>query len=122
VSRECGVARLAVVALVIACGCSRDASPPPAPAAPVDVLAAVPPWVAVGVGGIQHVNVSGGVPPYFVATEPDSIARVDIASADSTTAILKITGLITSSGGTQVVVKDHTPDAAKSVSIPVTVF
>jgi len=115
-------AHIAVLALVLAGACSKDSSPPVAPAAPSRVLSAVPPWVAVGVGGIQHVSVSGGVPPYLIAAGPDSIARVEISSADSSTAVVKITGLIASPGGTQVTVKDHTPDSAKSVSIPVSVF
>jgi len=116
------VACSAAAAVVLAGGCAKDASPPAAPAAPSNVLAAVPPWVAVGVGGIQHVDVSGGVPPYVIAAGPDSIARVEIASADSSTAVLKITGVITSSIGTQVRVEDHTPGGVKSVVIPVTVF
>jgi len=110
------------VALILLSGCAKDAPQPAAPTAPADVLAAVPPWVAVGIGGIQHVDVSGGVPPYVIAAGPDSIARVEISSADSTTAILKITGVISSSSGTNVIVNDHTPGTPKTVSIPVTVF
>ena len=117
-----GVACAAALAIALSAGCSKNSSPPPAPAAPSNVLAAVPPWVAVGVGGIQHVDVSGGVPPYVITAGPDSIARVDIASADSTTAVLKITGLITSSSGTKITVSDHTSGTSKSVDIPVTVF
>jgi len=117
-----GLACIAAAALALAGGCAKDAPPAPAPTAPSTVLAAVPPWVAVGVGGIQHVDVSGGVPPYVIASGPDSIARVDISSADSSTAVLKITGIITSSSGTQVTVRDHTPGDPKSVVIPVTVF
>ena len=114
--------RVAALALACLSGCAKDSPQPPAPTAPSDVLAAVPPWVAVGIGGIQHVNVSGGVPPYVIAAGPDSIARVEISSADSSTAVLKITGLISSSSATQVTVKDHTPGSARSVAIPVTVF
>ena len=110
------------VALILLSGCAKDAPQPAAPSAPADVLAAVPPWVAVGIGGIQHVDVSGGVPPYVIAARPDSIARVEISSADSSTAILKITGVISSSSGTHVIVNDHTPGVPKTVSIPVTVF
>ncbi|HTO94910.1 MAG TPA: hypothetical protein VMM80_11040 [Bacteroidota bacterium] len=117
-----GVVFAAALAIVLSPGCSKDSSPPPAPTAPSNVLAAVPPWVAVGVGGIQHVDVSGGVPPYVIRAGPDSIARVEISSADSTTAILKITGLITSSNGTKITVNDHTPGTSKTVDIPVTVF
>ncbi|HTY58985.1 MAG TPA: hypothetical protein VMF59_09210 [Bacteroidota bacterium] len=104
--------------------CSKDSTAPPtqpqvgAPAG----LSAVPPTVAVGIGGIQHVNVTGGTPPYSIASAPGAIATADIANADSSIAVLKITGVTVASVATSVVVRDNTPSSPKTVSIPITVF
>ena len=104
--------------------CSKDSTAPPtqpqvgAPAG----LYAVPPTVAVGIGGVQHVNVTGGTPPYSIASGPGAIAAADLANADSSVAVLKITGVTVASVATSVVVKDNTPSSPKTVSISVMVF
>jgi hypothetical protein len=82
----------------------------------------VPPSVAVGIGGVQHVNVSGGMPPYSIATGPAAIATVELSNADSMSAVLKIMGVTAASVPTSVTVKDNTPSRPKTVSVPVTVF
>jgi len=115
---------LTVPLLAGVCACSKhDPAPPTQP--PMEnqaVLYAVPPWVSVGIGGIQHVNVSGGVPPYTITSEPGAIATVSIADADSAIAVLKIMGVAAASASTSVTVRDNTPSSPKTVSIPVTVF
>ena len=119
-----GAASLLLAAvLLVFCSCAKNAGPPTEPPPPpANVLAAVPTWVAVGIGGIQHVKVSGGTPPYVIAQGPNATATVEIADADSTVAVLKITGVTPSPSNTQVTVRDNTPSTPKSVTIPVTVF
>jgi hypothetical protein len=119
-----GLRSCIVAALIMgAAACSKNDLPPTQPqvGAPA-VLAAVPPSVAVGIGGVQHVNVSGGMPPYSITTGPGSIATADLSNADSAVAILKIMGVTVASAPTTVTVRDNTPSAPKSVSIPITVF
>jgi hypothetical protein len=76
----------------------------------------------VGNGGIQHVNVSGGNPPYSIASGPASIAAVEIADADSAVAVLKITGATASAETTAVTVRDNTRSSPKTVSISIYTF
>lgn len=111
-------------ALLLGAGaCSKNDSPPTQPQVNASSgLAAVPPSVSVGIGGVQHVNVSGGMPPYSIATGPGSIATADLSNADSAIAVLKIMGVTVASAPTTVTVKDNTPSAPKTVSIPITVF
>ena len=112
-------------ALVVGAGaCSKDSSPPPTQPQlnTPPSLSAVPPSVSVGIGGVQHVNVSGGTPPYSIAAGPSTIATVDLSNADSSIAVLKIMGVTVASVPTTVTVKDNTPSVPKTVSVPVTVF
>jgi hypothetical protein len=115
---------LCAVMIVGAGACSKNSSSPPTQPVSVDttILYAVPPWVAVGNGGIQHVNVSGGNPPYSIASGPASIAAVEIADADSAVAVLKITGATASAETTAVTVRDNTRSSPKTVSISIYTF
>ncbi len=115
---------LFAVMLVGAGACSKDNASPPTQPVSVDttILYAVPPWVAVSNGGIQHVNISGGNPPYSIASGPASIVTVEIAGADSTVAVLKITGATASAETTAVTVRDNTRSSPKTVSIPIYTF
>lgn len=112
------------VMLVGAGACSKNSPSPPTQPVAVDTtfLYAVPPWVAVSNGGIQHVSISGGNPPYVIASGPASIATVEISNADSTVAILKVTGAATSAETTAVTVRDNTRLSPKTVSIPIYTF
>jgi hypothetical protein len=113
-----------VAAMAVATGCSKDsASSPTQPQInPPTGLSAVPPVVSVGIGGVQHVNVGGGTPPYVIMAGPSTIATVDMTNADSTVAILKIMGVTVASTPTSVTVRDNTTPTPKTVSVPVTVF
>jgi hypothetical protein len=116
-----------VVSVIVVMGfsaCSKDSAAPPTQpqVGTPPSLAAVPPAVSVGIGGIQHVNVSGGTPPYSIAAGPGAIATAALSNADSMVAVIKITGISVASVPTSVVVRDNTPSAPKTVSIPVTVF
>jgi len=115
---------LPLVLLAGVCACSKQGSGPPTQPQTDNqgVLYAVPPWVSVGIGGVQHVNVSGGVPPYSIASGPGAIATVSIADADSSIAVLKIMGVTAASAPTSVTVRDNTPSSPKTVSVPVSVF
>lgn len=114
---------LAAALLMGAGACSKTDSPPTQPQISTTAgLAAVPPSVAVGIGGVQNVNVSGGMPPYSIATGPSSIATAAISNADSTIAVLKIMGVTVASAPTTVTVRDNTPSAPKTVSISISVF
>jgi hypothetical protein len=115
---------LFAVMLVGAGACSKNSAPPPTQPIVVDttILYAVPPWVAVSNGGIQHVSVSGGNPPYSIASGPASIATVEIANADSAIAVLKITGAAVSAETTAVTVRDNTRSSPKTVSISIYTF
>ena len=120
------VIQLPLFALLLAGAgaCSKDSPPPPTQPVAVDTtfLYAVPPWVAVSNGGIQHVIISGGNPPYSIASGPASIATVEISNADSTIAVLKITGAAVSAETTAVTIRDNTRLTPKKVSIPIYTF
>jgi hypothetical protein len=113
------------VALLVGAGaCSKDSSMPPTQpqVTPPAGLYAVPPTVYVGIGGVQHVNVAGGIPPYSISAGPGLIATAGLSDADSSVAVLKIMGVTPASDPTTVTVKDNTPSAPKTVSIAITVF
>lgn len=111
------------VAMLVVSGCTKESVAPTQPKAPQLVgLSAVPPVVAVGIGGVQHVNVGGGIPPYVIVQGPRPIATVDISDADSSIAILKIMGVTVDSIPTAVTVRDNTSPLPRTVSVPVTVF
>ncbi len=103
--------------------CSKETSVAPTqPGGATAVLYAVPPKVSVGIGGVQHVNVFGGTPPYVITSGPAAIATVEISDADSSTAILKIMGVTAASDTTAVTVRDNTRPVPKTVTVPVSVF
>jgi hypothetical protein len=110
--------------LLGAAGCSKDSSTGPTqPQVTVTPrLSAVPPTVSVGIGGVQHVSVSGGTPPYSIASGPSLIASAALSNADSSIAVLQIMGVTTASVPTAVTVKDNSPSTPKTVSISITVF
>jgi len=120
---RCVGLRVVAVVLLIAFGsCSKKTvvlEPQPALAAG---LHAVPPTVAVGVGGVQHVAVSGGIPPYNISSGPSAIATVQLMNADSTTATLKIMGVTPATDATSITVQDNTPTNPLSITVPVSVF
>jgi len=112
----------AVALLIVFSSCSKKTvvlEPQPALA---PGLHAVPPTVAVGVGGVQHVTVSGGIPPYSISSGPSAIATVELTNADSTTATLKIMGVTPAADATSITVQDNTPANPKSITVPVSVF
>ena len=112
-------------ALLVGIGaCSKDSTPPPTQPyvyAPAAALTAVPLSVSLGIGGVQHVSVSGGKPPYSIATGPNATAAAVLSNADSVTADLKITGMSVDYYSTAVTVKDNTPMTPKTVSVTIKV-
>jgi hypothetical protein len=81
----------------------------------------LPAALLVGIGGVQHVSVSGGKPPYSIATGPNATAAAVLSNADSVTADLKITGMSVDYYSTAVTVKDNTPMTPKTVSVTIKV-
>jgi len=112
----------AVAALGFAYGCSKTPAPPEPQLPVTSGLYAVPPSVSVSAGGIQHVYVSGGVPPYSIQEQPGPIATAQLDSADSSIAVLKITGVGLDTASTAVKIKDNSSNTPKTVSIPILVF
>lgn len=108
----------------VAFNCSKSSSSPTQPttsAPPPPSLTAAPPSVSVGAGTSQDVTVSGGMPPYTIATPPGANATAQLQNADSASAIVHITGVSIASVSTSVVIRDNTASSPKSVSIPITV-
>ena len=106
--------------------CSKDGSGSPTYpqqnyTPPASGLTAMPVSVSLGIGGVQHVTVSGGMPPYSIATGPNAPAAAVLVNPDSTIADLKITGTSVDYYSTAVTVRDNTPAAPKTVSVSVTV-
>ena len=112
-----------VVAMIVfvAIRCSKSDAPTQPKQSTGPQLTAVPTSVAVGVGGAQNVTVSGGTPPYDVASAPSSIATVQLINRDSLAATLQIMGVTVASVGTSVTVKDNSSSSPKSVTIPISV-
>ena len=114
-------------ALMLGIGaCSKDSSAPPTYpqqtyTPPASGLTAAPLSVSLGIGGVQHVSVSGGTPPYSISAGPNATAMAVLANADSNTADLKITGASVDYYSTSVTVKDNTTTAPKTVSVSITV-
>jgi hypothetical protein len=77
--------------------------------------------ISLGVGGVQHVSVSGGTPPYSISAAPNATASAVLSNADSTVADLKITGMSVDYYSTAVTVKDNTASSPRTVSVAVTV-
>jgi hypothetical protein len=77
--------------------------------------------VSLGIGAVQHVNVSGGKPPYSISAGPNATAAAVLSNADSSIADLKITGMSVDYYSTAVTVKDNTPTTPRTVSVTVTV-
>ena len=122
VLRNFSVVFIAAFALV-ALHCSKNSSSPTQPpsSTPPPSLNAAPSSVALGAGGSQDVTVSGGKPPYAIASPPNANATAQLQNADSASAIVHITGVSIASVSTSVVIRDNTASSPKSVSIPITV-
>ena len=119
-----GVVGLAVVLIIVALDCGRNDAPtaPPTPASSSGgQLTANPSSVAVAVGATQTVIVSGGIPPYAIATAPSAIASAQLVNLDSVSAMLRVTGITIASAPTSVIVKDNTVSAPRMVTVPITV-
>lgn len=113
-------------ALIVGIGaCSKYNSAPTYPqqtyTPPAAGLTAMPLSFSLGIGAVQHVSVSGGMPPYSISAGPNATATAVLLNPDSTVSDLKITGASVDYYSTAVTVKDNTPTAAKTVTITVTV-
>ncbi len=109
---------LAALTAVIGVHCNNSSSPmQPQQLGPQ--LTAVPPSVTVGSGGTQLVSVSGGIPPYSIASAPSSIATAQLVNPDSVATTVKITGVTVASVSTAVTIRDSA--SAKTVVIPINV-
>ena len=111
---------LAVLVLV-AIRCSKNAAPTQPQQSTVPQLTAVPSSVAVGVGVSQNVTISGGTPPYDIASPPSSIATAQLLNRDSLSASVQIVGVTVASVGTAVTIKDNSASTPKTVTVPITV-
>jgi hypothetical protein len=114
-------------ALMLGIGaCSKDSSGPPTYpqqtyTPPASGLTAAPLSVSLGVGGVQHVSVSGGTPPYSISVGPNATATAVLVNPDSSVADLKITGASVDYYSTVVTVRDNTTAAPKTVSVSIMV-
>jgi hypothetical protein len=114
-------------ALIVGIGaCSKDSSAPPTYpqqtyTPPAAGLSAVPLTVTLGIGGVQDVSVSGGMPPYVISAGPNATAMAVLVNPDSAVADLRIMGAGIDYYSTAVTVKDNTPATPKTVTVTVTV-
>ena len=99
--------------------CSKNSSSPTQPQTSTSQLTAVPASVAVGMGTVQTVSISGGTPPYSVASAPSSIVTAVLSNSQSMVATLTITGVTVATASTSVTVRDSA--AAKAVTVPISV-
>jgi hypothetical protein len=108
-----------IAALVIATvSCSKNSSPTQVQQqTTTSQLTAVPASASVGVGTSQIVAISGGTPPYSIASGPSAIATAVLSHPDSLVATLTITGVTVATASTAVTVRDSV--AAKSVTISI---
>ncbi len=119
-TRRWGLLILLVVGTtIVAIECNKNNSPTQPQQTPGPQLNAVPSSALVGAGGSENIAVSGGIPPYSIASPPGSIATAQLLNPDSIVTTLKITGVSVASVSTAVVIRDSA--AAKTVRIPITV-
>jgi hypothetical protein len=109
------------VAFVIgSIGCSKDSGSPTQSQQtqnPSTLLTAVPASASVGVGTFQIISISGGKPPYSIASPPNAIATAVLSHPDSIIASVTITGVTVATASTAVTIRDSI--AAKSVTISI---
>jgi hypothetical protein len=112
---------IVVITLIVfsVVSCSKNSSPTQMQQTAAPQLTAVPSSAAVGVGTSQTVVISGGRPPYSVASAPTAIATVLLTNPDSLIASLTITGITIATASTSVTVSDSA--GVKNVSIPISV-
>ncbi|MBI4536056.1 MAG: hypothetical protein HY708_07240 [Ignavibacteriae bacterium] len=112
---------LSVFALAVI-ACSKDQTPTTTPTQQTGGLQASPSGVVVSQGQTQNVTITGGVNPYVIATPPNaSLATAQFVNANLDTAILSITGAVTTAtGSTSVRVRDSSTPTQREVTIAIT--
>ncbi len=117
-----GMVMVVTAVVIVGLNCGHSDSPTaPSPTPSTPQLTAVPTAVSVAAGGTQNVVVSGGTPPYAIAASPGGIASAQLINLDSVSTTLRITGITVASASTAVTVRDNTPTAPKTVTVPITV-
>jgi hypothetical protein len=119
-----GILAGAVVVLFLAlatesCKDSGSTAPPLQPGGPA--LTSAPPSATVSSGTSQTVSITGGQAPYTMSQLPvASLASAVWVDSAHTPASLTVFGAATvATGSTSVIIRDSSPSATRSVTIPI---
>jgi hypothetical protein len=117
-TKQCVIPIVVIAVLIFnVVSCSKNTSPTQVQQTTPHQLTAVPPSAAVGVGTSQNIAISGGTPPYSVASGPSAIATAQLTNPDSLVATLTITGVTVATASTSITVRDSA--AVKNVAISI---
>lgn len=115
-----GAVAVSFLALATAsCSDSGSTAPQAKPSGPA--LTSTPPSASVGNGTSQTIAITGGQEPYTVIQIPiATLARAVWVDSAHTPASLTVFGAATmATGSTSVIIRDSSPSAARSVTIPI---
>jgi hypothetical protein len=115
-----GAVAIAFLALATAsCSDSGSTAPPGQPGGPA--LTSAPPSASVSNGSSQTITITGGQEPYVITQIPlAALARAVWVDSAHTPASLTVFGAASvATGSTSVIIRDSSPSAARTVTIPI---
>src|SRR5512147_583430 len=116
-----GIATAVAFVILAAASCKDAGSTGPSIVSGGPSLVAVPPSASVSSGTSMSVSISGGQEPYAITTLPvAALAQAVWVDSAHTPATLTVFGAATvATGSTAVIIRDSSPSAPRTVTIPI---